>query len=300
MYASHHSFLGAPLVHRDFAEEATSALFAELIRRRWRAAGLVIPNIDPAGGLMASLREAGRSQGLVVQTTLQRERATMRPVEAGLDSLKKTMQKKYNDLERRRRRLAEQGELQWLIHRDVVGEDIVESFLRLEHSGWKAQSRTSLRSQPADEAFFRETVMGFAREGRALFTEVRLNGETIASTSNFVSGKAGFAFKVGWDEAYRKYSVGILNEAELVSHAPETCADLNAFDSGSAPDSYIESLWPGRRTLVTAFLPFSAAGQIAWRGMQSLRTARRAMHSLSNKRSLVPQTVLEGIKRCRE
>ena len=40
--------------------------------------------------------------------------------------------------------------------------------------------------------------------------------KTIASTSNMVSGRAGFAFKVGWDGRFRKYGVGILNAIQDV------------------------------------------------------------------------------------
>lgn len=281
-YMSRHSYLGAPLLHREFAAEAASALLDLLGRQRWSAAGLLLPNIDPASPLMAALGGALRSRGLAIHVALERQRAIMIPAQAGLASLKKNLGKKFNDLERRRRRLAEQGELQWLIHREVVDDAMVESFLSLEHSGWKAESRTSLRSKPQDEAFFREMVAGFASEGRALFTELRLNGQTIASTSNFVSAHAGFAFKVGWDEAYRKYGLGILNETEFVSHAPDVCGDITNFDSGSAPDSYMDTLWPNRRTLVTAFVPFSTWGQGAWNCVQRLRMALRSLRSRAN------------------
>jgi hypothetical protein len=273
IYQSRHSYLGMPLLHREFAAEAAEALFDELLRGRWRAAGWALRNVDPAGPLLVALGEACRRRGLALQTAQERQRATLIPSRAGPDICR--MLRKHKELERCRRRLAAQGEYRWLMHREGVNEEIVESFLRLEHAGWKGRLGKSLRSRPADEAFFRETVAAFAREGRAWFTEVRLNGQTIASTSNFVSGHAGFAFKIGWDEAFRKYCVGMLNDAELVDQAPEVCGDLAYIDSGSSPGSYVEKLWPHRRRLVTAFLPYSIAGQLAWQGMQSLRSMRR-------------------------
>ncbi|CAG4882912.1 conserved protein of unknown function [Georgfuchsia toluolica] len=273
IYRSRHSYLGAPLLHREFATDAANHLFTELARHRWSAAGLILPNVDPEGPLLAAFSEACRSRGLALQTTREWQRATLIPSRAGEDTLRN--QKKYKRVERCRRRLAELGDLQWLIHREGVDDEIIESFLRLEHSGWKGRRHKSLRSRLADEAFFREMATGFAREGRALFTELRLNGRTIASTSNFASAHAGFAFKVGWDEAFRKFSVGNLIDAELVERAPEVCNDLAYIDSGSGPHSHMEVLWPHRRSLVTVFLPYSTAGQLAWQGMQSLRSLRR-------------------------
>ncbi len=277
IYQSRHSYLGAPLLHREFAAGAASALFDELARDRWRTAGLVLPNVDPSGPMLGTLGETCLARRLAMLTSKESQRAILIPCQAGPDSIR--ARKKYKDLERCRRRLTEQGELRWLIHRAAVDDDIIESFLNLEHSGWKGQHRSSLRSRPADEAFFREMVKAFACEGRALFTELRLNGKTIASNSHFVSARAGFAFKVGWDEAFRKYCVSMLNDAELVSRAPEVCGDLSDIDSGAVPDSYMEMLWPHRRNLVTAFLPYSTAGQLAWQGMQSLRSMRGSMRA---------------------
>jgi CelD/BcsL family acetyltransferase involved in cellulose biosynthesis len=99
-----------------------------------------------------------------------------------------------------------------------------------------------------------------------LFTELRVGDRVVASTSNFVSGGAGFAFKVGWESELRKYSPGMLNEVELVRAAPEVCADLAWFDSGAAPDSFINRLWPRRRELATLVVPLTrlAGSSVRW------------------------------------
>lgn len=277
MYRSRHSYLGAPLLHRDYGVEAAQALFDGLARYCWSSAGLILPNVDPAGPLLPLLKDTWASRGLALETAYESRRATLVPAQAGPESLRR--RKKFKDLERCRRRLAEEGEVQWLIHRPAVDDAIVESFLRLEDSGWKGELQKSLRSRVKDEAFFREVVAGFGREGRVFFTELRLNGQTIASTSNFVSAHAGFAFKIGVDEAFRKYCVGMLNDAELVNQAPVVCGDLSVIDSGAEPNSYMEMLWPHQRRLVTTFLPYSRAGQTAWQGMQALRSLRRAVRA---------------------
>jgi Acetyltransferase (GNAT) domain len=271
IYQSRHSYLGIPLLHSRFASAAAHGLFDALSRSRKNSAGLLLPNVDPLSPFFAVLRRAWRERGLPVFAADERRRAILVPARSGDDAIREHLGKQLGGLERRKRRLADQGEVRYLIRRSDVDDAVIDSFLRLEHCGWKGKLGTSLRSNPGDEAFFREMAGAFAREGRALFTELRLNADTIASTSNFVSAGAGFAFKVGWDEAYRKYGVGVLSEVELARHAPADCADLAYVDSGSMPGSYVESLWPDRRILVTAFLPFSGVGQLAWRTVDRLR-----------------------------
>jgi hypothetical protein len=53
---------------------------------------------------------------------------------------------------------------------------------------------------------------------------------------------AGFVFKVGWHPQYAKLGPGLLNEPELIRHAPTLCAKLAYLDSGAAPGSYIDAL----------------------------------------------------------
>jgi CelD/BcsL family acetyltransferase involved in cellulose biosynthesis len=162
----------------------------------------------------------------------------------------------------------------------------VEAFLDLEHRGWKGETRTSLRSNPADEAFFREAVAGFAGEERAVFTELLLDGEVIASTSNFVSGRAGFAFKIGWRPDLAKVSPGVLNEMELLTHmyGEPSLGDLDFWDSGAAEGSYIDKLWPGRRALVSMAIATTRLG----RSVMSLVRAARALRKRHRARQPAP------------
>jgi hypothetical protein len=201
------------------------------------------------------------------------------PAWADVASHKASLGGKYAEVERCRRRLGDIGKLQWSAHRGAIGERQVDDFLRLEHSGWKAESGTSLRSSAGDEAFFRAMTGRFADAGRAFFTELELDGVAVASTANYVSGGAGFAFKVGWDEQYRKFGLGILNEGELVRQAATVCPDLSFMDSGAAEGSFIDKLWPQRRHLVTVFLPTSAWGAAAWNVLQLVRNLRVAKAS---------------------
>lgn len=279
-YASRHSYLGHWLLERDHAAAAALALLRALRRRHPWAAVLTLPQCPLDGLQAAALQQAARALGSDITVTLRQQRAMLLPATAGAAALRERLgQKQHSNQERCRRRLQEQGALDWALLRGDADDTTVEHFLALEHGGWKLEEGTSLRSQPADEAFFTEMARGFIGDGRALFTELRLDGRPIASTANFVSGDMGFAFKVGWDDSLRKFGVGLLNEAGFVQEAPELCADLRSVDSGAQPASFIEALWPDRRELGTLQIPLNGIGRLAVAGLDRLRQRRAAQRA---------------------
>jgi CelD/BcsL family acetyltransferase involved in cellulose biosynthesis len=265
-YSSRHSYLSGLLVDRDHAHEAVRALYTHARRTVFGWQALVFPKLQSDGPTAAMLEEHARAAGLAVHRAGAQQRAVLVPAEGGQEALRAALGKKLSEIERCKRRLKDGGDVTWHCLRQKVGDAAVESFLRLEHQGWKADDGSSLRAHAADEAFFKEAVTRFDGESRALFTELRVGDRVVASTSNFVSGGAGFAFKVGWESELRKYSPGMLNEVELVRAAPEVCADLAWFDSGAAPDSFINRLWPRRRELATLVVPLTrlAGSSVRW------------------------------------
>ena len=196
-------------------------------------------------------------------------RALLVPSAAGESYLTTHLASRYKAHRRSLRRLGEHGAVCWRVQRgSAVPVACVERFLELEDMGWKGQQGTSLRARAEDEHFFRVMIDGFSRCGRVFFTELCVNQEVIASTSNVVSGNAGFAFKVGWHPGYAKLAPGLLNELELIRHAPTLGAELAYIDSGAAPGSYIDDLWPGRRWLTSGLYATT------WLGRQVLAALR--------------------------
>lgn len=276
-YQSRHSFLGGLLVDRDHVGSAVEALYSHARAGvlGWHA--LVLPKMPGDGPVAAALDQLAAASGLRTWRASPQQRAVLRPGAAGQEALRKALGKRYNEVERCKRRLGEGGEVSWACLRGEVGAAVIEQFLALEHQGWKAEAGTSLRAHAADEMFFKDVVAGFAGAGRALFTELRVGAKVIASTSNFVSGGAGFAFKVGWEAELRKYGPGLLNEVEFVRAAPEVCADLAWLDSGAAPDSFINKLWTERRDLATLVVPLSQLGDFGLRVTGGLRHVVRRL-----------------------
>jgi CelD/BcsL family acetyltransferase involved in cellulose biosynthesis len=212
-------------------------------------------------------------------------RAILRPADCEAQLRDKALARRIRDLDRRKRRLSQQGTLDWRLHRaDGIAAESIETFLALENMGWKGDARTSLRSRPEDEAFFREMVAAFASQRRVMFAELTLDDQPIASICNLVSGNVGFCFKIGWNPAFRSTSPALINELEFMRSAATRFGDIDYFDSGASEESFINGLWLARRDLATLLVPTGTIGAgtlraAGWVG-QLLRSARRSGNAL--------------------
>lgn len=275
-YQSEHTYLGGLLVDADSVRPVVEAVRDFLARPACVWKGLELPKVDTAGQLADVVQQLSQQHRLPAQLLGPQERSMLTVAGCGEDLLRETLGKKLNEINRCMRRLAEQGEVRWHCLRKDIPEASVEDFLRLEHLGWKGESGTSMRSTKAGEDFFRDMVARFDRDGRALFTELRVDGRAVASTCNFVSGSMGFAFKVGWDPELRKLGPGMLNEVEFIRQVRTHCPDLAAFDSGASADSFINRLWPDRRSLGLLLMPSSRMASCALTATRRLRDSRQA------------------------
>ncbi len=133
-----------------------------------------------------------------------------------------------------------------------VSDSQSEALLRVEAMGWKHAS--ALLATPERAQFFREMVRACGEHGFMFFCELLLDGTVIASTSNFSVNGYGFAFKVGNDPTFAKFSPGYLVEYEFLQSSAQTCPDLHELESGSVPGSFIEVLWPERIPMVAGHL----------------------------------------------
>ncbi len=276
-YLSPHSFAGGLLLHRDVAPAAAVALLEAL---RDGAPGVHALELTSCGLHLSAETELGRAlshAGFRWFEAWTKERSLLVPAECGPDCLDELLGKRQRkSVRRNERKLAELGELEWrFVGGKQVGEEQIRRFLELEHMGWKGEEGTSLLSTPEGTRFFEEMTRAFAERGGAYFTEVLLDGEVISSTSNLISGRAGFAFKVGWDPAYKKMGPGTLNEVYTLTGAREHLSDLDFVDSGADPGSYIDDLWRGRRRLTTGTLTLTPLARVTHASLDLARRLKR-------------------------
>jgi CelD/BcsL family acetyltransferase involved in cellulose biosynthesis len=274
-YRSPHSYLTGILLDREFAEPAATTLFALLRRQPWTGHGVEFEDWPADAPARLVVVAAARCHAEWWESW-RSHRAILVPVAAGDAYLAARLSRsRAKSLRRSRRRLEKVGRVDWrCLKGHEVDKRCIETFLRLEHGGWKARRGSSLLSSAQHATFFRDMTDGFGAEGRLFFTELLVDGNVIASTSHFVSGGVGFSFKIGWDTRYAGMTPGYLSEVELVRQAPLHCADLKFIDSGTSPGSFIEELWGDRRPLAAGVFATTALGRLVARAMGGLRGVR--------------------------
>jgi hypothetical protein len=276
-----HSFESSLLLDPSHAETAMSAFVDWCQRNDYSRNGIVFPLWPSDGGGGILLQKTCNNQRVPLYELSRVSRATLLPKDAGDTYIEKQLSaSRFKDLRRRMRRLDDLGKVSWKAHVGAdVTEEVIQRFLDLEDAGWKGEKKSSLKSTSGNEQFFRTMVLELANRNRAVFTEISIGDLVVASTSNFISGRAGFAFKLGWHPDYAKYSPGILSELELVRHAPELFSSLEYLDSGASEGSFMDELWSGRMPLAYIVIPTSRLGRFTLYAMGIIRKIKRAIAS---------------------
>ena len=281
-----HAFLNTPLLDARFAREAWQAA-CTWARTDPRGGSLLeFPILLGEGPSYRALIDAVHRESWITYTADHFTRAALHPKtkdgDAHLEAALSTGKRK--ELRRQRRRLSDQGNLETrTLERDGDLEQWIELFLKLEAAGWKGEACSALLRDEAEASYFRSVC-------RALFARDRLNmlglflGETpIAMKCNFRSGDGSFAIKIAYDEAYAKFSPGVLLEIENVLDAHRR-PGLCWMDSCAAPQHpMIDWLWTDRRSIQHILIsPGSRRGNLLLALFGLLRAIKRSFSRTPN------------------
>jgi hypothetical protein len=275
-YRCLHTYRAGLLIDRRYFKETTNAFFSFFHDSRKDWCGVEFVNKRKESELASRFDIAASHLDIPWFEYSSQKRSILLQERSGDANMKTVLASKRRKILRQNlRRLNELGKVQWRV---VTGQEIepacLDTFLKLEHNGWKKAKNSSLLSHADDEAFFREMIKGFAQAGRAFFTELSMNGKVIASTSNLISGCAGFAFKIGWDETFSKLGPGILNEVEFMKYFPELLPRIKYVDSGAENGSFIEKLWPDHISLVSGFYLSNPTMKPFFQGIDFMRKVK--------------------------
>jgi Acetyltransferase (GNAT) domain len=231
-----HCFLCTPLLRRPYAKQCLS-LFHDWLADEGRASMMEWGTIAGDGPFYRTLSEALQCTGRASCLTYSYERAMLRPRIDGEAYIGEALSKKtLTDLRRLGKRLGELGELRYTtLEPGTAAEPWIETFLRLEASGWKGRRGSALNCSEEGRSFFTKAALQAAQRGKAMMLALELNGEPIAMKCNFLAQSGGYTFKMAYDERYARYSPGMLLELENIRefHRRESlrwmdsCAEAN-------------------------------------------------------------------------
>lgn len=243
-----YTFLAAPLVHRDHVEVAVEGLLDWCASTRAPSGILELVNIRMDGPVAAALEAsiiAHRTQLLARQTRWTRAMYRLDTP----DDPEHMSAKQRSTLRRKERRLREEGEVGY--RRMEPGNDPmpwIERFLELEAGGWKGRQGTAMAT--SDREFFIAVCGQAHARGQLHMLALELDGKPIAMKCNFLAGCQAFTFKIAYDEAYARFSPGILIELYQMRHLREVHAQLKAVDSCTVADNTMfPGLWSGECVL---------------------------------------------------
>lgn len=146
---------------------------------------------------------------------------------------------------RRRRGLEQAGALAFRTVREGPGlDDALETFLRLEASGWKGQSGTAILSQPSTARLYREFAHAAASEGWLRLGILELDGVAIAASYDCVFDRDAYLVKTTFSESHARLSPGLVLIAEVMRSLIEERA--SSYDLLGEEDRY-KTRWTAER-----------------------------------------------------
>lgn len=280
-YHSTHSLLSGFLIEKNAAEIGLSEFFKlfRTNRKSWKAIELHLHIDDSEQSKLVKMK--AKEHGFLWLETHSQTRAILIPeIYSNSNPALSVSKSLLKNIKKSKKELAALGNLEYRYiskHKEILSA--IETFLALEHSGWKGAEGTSLLAHENHARFFREMTTSLAQREKVFFTEISLSENTIASTVNYISSDFGFAFKLGRDEGFNKYSVGVINELFLLEKIPENLSNIKFFDSGSVSGSYMEKLWQEKCLLTSGYLTFNAW---TYGYLKVLNTAGKIYHHIKN------------------
>jgi CelD/BcsL family acetyltransferase involved in cellulose biosynthesis len=290
-----YSYVDTPLVDADRVREVLAALFGWL-RSETDAAVFEWRGISADGPFRHALTDTLNQLRLEAFHDCSHTRALFRPAATAEAYLARALGgKKRKELRRQERRLGELGQVSYdelaaAPDPSAALDHWLDEFVALEQRGWKGQGGTALGSDPAGLAVFRAMAHSAFARGRWMTLALRLDGRALAMKCNLRAGDGAVAFKIAYDEAYARYSPGVLLEIEQIQrlHAAGAPAWM---DSGAAPDHpMIGHLWRDRLTIETVTVPTGRApGELAVAAMPLVRWGTRAVRDAVRRLQPKPQ-----------
>ena len=246
------AFCGVPLIAAGHEDAFWRDMLAHFDRRARRALFLHLPMLPADGPANAALERVLAAWPRAHYTVVDENRALLTGETSAEAYLEASMSaKKRKELRRQHNRLAEEGALAFeRVEGDAGLAEWTAEFLALEAAGWKGAGGSALASAPGTRALFEQALAGAAAAGRLERLALRLDGRAIAMLVNFITAPGAYSFKTAFDEAYARFSPGMLLQLEnlaLLERPGIAWADSCAVEG----HPMIERLWRGQRRMIS-------------------------------------------------
>ena len=244
--------LGVPLVEREAAEAVIAAWLGASRRGRRRCRACCCCRSFPK-----TVRSRRTLETILRRTQTpsadfnRHQRALLAPggeraryVELALGA------RRHKELRRVGRRLADVGAV--LLTSAVEPASVaaaIEDFFAVEASGWKGKAGTAAAGHEELRRFIRAAAAGLAAEGKVAVDRVLLDGRTIAAAIILRSGHGAWFWKIAYDEAFARFSPGVMLTVALTDGLVGDPAIARADLCATANHPMIDHVWRERLAL---------------------------------------------------
>jgi CelD/BcsL family acetyltransferase involved in cellulose biosynthesis len=270
--------LGTPLIDRDAGSAVISAWIDHLAGRPDLPHLLLLPYLPVAGPVGQALAAAVAQRNGKCISLAGHQRALLAPTGAREHYLDHAIgAKKRKELRRQRKRLAEGGALvSSTVREPAAMVAALGDFLALEAVGWKGRAGTAARTHNGIRTFMEKAVTGLAASGKARISRLMAGERPIAALVTLRSGTTAWCWKIAYDEAFGRFSPGVLlllEETQAMLDDPGiACADSCA----TAGHPMIDHIWRERLELADQLVRLGPQRQLAFALACALERLRRA------------------------
>lgn len=169
------------------------------------------------------------------------------------------------DYRRKRRRLEARGKVTTSIVIPSAGElpRLLDAFVEVEATGWKARNGTALASQATLRAFFVALASRLAERGTLRMCMLECGNEPVAAQICVEQDRRFWVLKMGYDEQWSRCSPGMLLTADTIQYALES--SRSGFEFLGVAEPWQRQWTPQERPhCAVVFYPPGIFGAAAW------------------------------------
>jgi CelD/BcsL family acetyltransferase involved in cellulose biosynthesis len=278
--------LGTPLVRRDLAEPVIAAWLDHVARDPNLPDLMLLPLVADDGAFAAALGAVLARNGRAASAFDRHQRAMLAPDGHRAGYLDAALgPKKRKELRRLQRRLEDTGDVRWSETKDAAGlAAALEDFIALEAGGWKGRAGTAVARDHDMRQFLTQAVLQLGAEGKATVYRLLVDNRAAAAVIMIRSGNVSWCWKIAYDEAFARYSPGVLLALTATEALLAEPALAYADSCATTGHPMIDHIWRERRVLADQLIGTRDDAELSYAIVSRLEALRRT--ALNAARSL--------------
>ncbi|MGH6672803.1 MAG: GNAT family N-acetyltransferase [Xanthobacteraceae bacterium] len=275
--------LGAPLIDREVAEPVIAAWLSHIAGNDRLPGLLLLPLVPDDGPFAAALGVVFRRARIPTGAFNRHSRALLAPTGNRSAYVEHALgPRKYRELRRTVRRLGEAGAS--LFATATEPQDIaqgLDSFLKLEASGWKGKAQTAAACNNEVSGFVKAAVAALAAEHKAEIDRILLDGRPIAAAVTLRSGDGAWFWKIAYDEALARFAPGVMLTALVTERLADDASIAHVDSCATADHAVMNRTWSERLALCDLLVaarpgaPFARAQRLERIRIAAIAAAKR-------------------------